>query len=89
MNVAFAKPMTLAEFLEWEDQQELRYEYETQPNIFDPTARHHLGFCVLEMRDRTELDGYYYTLDGTSAKGGIRLQRGEAPPTPAGVAARA
>jgi len=28
MNVAFAKPMTLAEFLEWEEQQELRYEYD-------------------------------------------------------------
>jgi Uma2 family endonuclease len=28
MNVAFGKPMTLAEFLEWEEQQEPRYEYD-------------------------------------------------------------
>jgi len=28
MNVAFSKPMTLAEFLEWEEQQPLRYEFD-------------------------------------------------------------
>ena len=54
---------------------ELRYEYETQPDIFDPTAKHHVGFCVMELRDNDRLDGFYYTLDGTSAKGTIRLQR--------------
>lgn len=54
---------------------ELRYEYETQPEILDPTAKHHLGFCVLELREPDLLEGYYYTLDGTSAKGGMRLER--------------
>lgn len=54
---------------------ELRYEYETQPDIFDPAAKHHTGFCVLEMLDRDLLEGFYYTLDGTSAKGGIKLER--------------
>ena len=28
MNVAFRRPMTLAEFLAWEDRQELRYEFD-------------------------------------------------------------
>jgi Uma2 family endonuclease len=28
MNVAIRKPMTLAEFLAWEDRQELRYEFD-------------------------------------------------------------
>ncbi len=57
------------------EDQELRYEYETQPEILDPTAKHHMGFCVLELREADLLEGYYYTLDGTSAKGGMRLER--------------
>ena len=28
MNLALRKPMSLAEFLEWEDRQELRYEFD-------------------------------------------------------------
>jgi Uma2 family endonuclease len=28
MNLALSKPMTLAEFLEWEERQELRYEFD-------------------------------------------------------------
>ena len=28
MNLAVRKPMSLAEFLEWEDRQELRYEFD-------------------------------------------------------------
>lgn len=28
MNVALRNPMTLAEFLEWEERQELRYEFD-------------------------------------------------------------
>lgn len=58
---------------------ELRYEYETQPDIFDPNAKHHTGFCVLELLDNDLLEGFYYTLDGTSAKGGIKLERSHAP----------
>ena len=31
MSVALQKPMTLAEFLVWEEQQELRYEFDRIP----------------------------------------------------------
>jgi Uma2 family endonuclease len=34
MNLAMRKPMTLAEFLEWEERQELRYEFDG----FEPVA---------------------------------------------------
>jgi len=34
MNLTVRKPMTLAEFLEWEDRQELRYEF----NGVEPVA---------------------------------------------------
>jgi hypothetical protein len=34
MNVAFRKPLTLAEFLDWERRQELRYEFDG----FQPVA---------------------------------------------------
>ena len=61
------------------DDEELRYEYETQPDIFDPTAKHHTGFCVLELLENDLLEGHYYTLDGTSAKGSIKLERQHLP----------
>ncbi len=57
------------------EDEELRYEYETQPDVFDPTAKHHVGFCVLELLDRDLLEGFYYTLDGTSTKGVVALRR--------------
>lgn len=58
------------------EDEELRYEYETQPDVFDATAKHHVGFCVLELHEQNLLEGFYYTLDGTSTKGVIALRRG-------------
>ena len=42
MNLAVRKPMSLAEFLEWEDRQELRYEFDgVEPSAMTGgTARH-------------------------------------------------
>ncbi|HEV7179889.1 MAG TPA: hypothetical protein VGN11_08455, partial [Candidatus Baltobacteraceae bacterium] len=57
------------------EDEELRYEYETQPDVFNPKAKHHQGFCVLELHDRDLLEGFYYTLGGTSTKGLIELRR--------------
>ncbi len=57
------------------EDEELRYEYETHPDIFKANAKPHTGFCILEMVDNNFLEGYYYTLDGTSAKGAIALHR--------------
>ncbi len=57
------------------DDEELRYEYETHPDVFDPIAKRHIGFCVLELHERDLLEGFYYTLDGTSTKGTIAIER--------------
>ena len=42
MNLAVRKPMSLAEFLEWEDRQELRYEFDgVEPSAMTGgTVRH-------------------------------------------------
>lgn len=57
------------------DDDELRYEYQTEANVFDPDGRHHVGFCVVHLQDRDALEGYYYTLEGSTAKGTLRLAR--------------
>ncbi|MDP9025080.1 MAG: hypothetical protein M3N13_06895 [Candidatus Eremiobacteraeota bacterium] len=57
------------------EDEELRYEYETHPDVFEPSAKRHVGFCVLELHDRDLLEGFYYTLDGTSTKGVIAIRR--------------
>ena len=42
MNVALRVPMTLAEFLDWEDRQELRYEFDgLQPIAMTGGTRAH------------------------------------------------
>lgn len=57
------------------EDEELRYEYETHPDVFEPSAKRHVGFCVLELHQRDLLEGFYYTLDGTSTKGVIAIRR--------------
>lgn len=57
------------------EDEELRYEYETSPDVFDASAKRHVGFCVLELHERDLLEGFYYTLDGTSTKGVIAIRR--------------
>lgn len=59
MSIALQKPMTLAEFLDWEERQELRYEFDG----FHPlamtgaTARHELIGNRLRTLLTTRLDG--------------------------------
>jgi Uma2 family endonuclease len=59
MSVALQRPMTLAEFLDWEERQELRYEFDGfQPvAMTGATARHELIGNRLRTLLTTRLDG--------------------------------
>jgi hypothetical protein len=58
------------------EESELRYEYETHAHIVGTAeGRHHVGFAVLQLLDNDHLEGFYYTLDGSTAKGAMVLVR--------------
>lgn len=54
---------------------EVRYEFETHANVLNEEGRHHVGFGVLQLRGDDALEGFYYTLDGSTRKGSMRLRR--------------
>jgi hypothetical protein len=59
---------------------ELRYEYETYAHVMESEGHHHVGFAVVQLLDGKKLEGYYYTLEGSTTKGLLileRLERGE------------
>lgn len=58
MNVAFSKPMTLAEFLDWEEQQPLRYEFD--------------GFQPVAMTGGTAAHAYIRANIAASLRGRVR-----------------
>ena len=59
MNLAVRKPMSLAEFLEWEDRQELRYEFDG----VEPSAM--TGGTVASCHNSGELsDSYWWKAQG-------------------------
>ena len=47
MSIAYQSPMTLAEFLAWEERQELRYEFDG----FEPVAHEQITFNLREALD--------------------------------------
>lgn len=57
------------------DDDELRYEYQTEADVFDSEGRGHVGFCIIRLQSCDALEGYYYTLDGSTAKGTMHLAR--------------
>ncbi len=57
------------------DDEEVRYEYETHADVLNEEGKHHVGFGVLQLRERDHIDGFYYTLEGTTRKGTMQLQR--------------
>lgn len=57
------------------DDEELRYEYKTEADVFDAAGRPHVGFCIVRRQSNDELEGYYYTLEGSTAKGTMHLAR--------------
>jgi hypothetical protein len=57
------------------DDEELRYEYQTEANVFSEEARHHVGFAVLRRETDDALEGYYYTLEGNTTKGTLHFVR--------------
>jgi hypothetical protein len=54
---------------------ELRYEYEMHAHVMRVEGRHHVGFAVLQLLDQDHLEGYYYTLEGSTTKGTMVLRR--------------
>jgi len=60
------------------DDQELRYEFETHADVLNEEGKHHVGFGVLQLRDPDSIEGFYYTLEGTTRKGTMRLARAAA-----------
>jgi hypothetical protein len=56
---------------------ELRYEYETHAHVMESDGRHHVGFAVVQLVNSNGLEGYYYTLEGSTTKGLLTLQRSE------------
>jgi Uma2 family endonuclease len=82
MNLAIPKPMTLAEFLEWESKQELRYEFDgTQPiAMAGGTAAHADIQANLATALRTRLRGKPCKFYGSDLKievtGNIRYPDG-------------
>jgi hypothetical protein len=53
MKVAFSKSMTLAEFLDWEEQQPLRYEFDGfQPVAMTGGTAAHADIKAVHARDR-------------------------------------
>jgi hypothetical protein len=57
------------------DDEELRYEFETHADVLNEEGKHHVGFGVLQLRDRDHIEGFYYTLEGTTRKGTMELRR--------------
>ncbi|HEY8322460.1 MAG TPA: hypothetical protein VIG46_11790 [Candidatus Baltobacteraceae bacterium] len=60
------------------DDEELRYEFETHADVLNEEGKHHVGFGVLQLRDADSIEGFYYTLEGTTRKGTMRLVRASA-----------
>jgi hypothetical protein len=59
------------------DDEEVRYEYETHADVLNEEGKHHVGFGVLQMRSRDRLEGFYYTLEGSTRKGTMQLERAQ------------
>ena len=60
------------------EDEEVRYEFETHAHVLNEEGKHHVGFGVLHKHGEDSLEGFYYTLEGTTRKGTMQLQRVEA-----------
>jgi hypothetical protein len=76
MNVGFRKPMTVGEFLAWEERQELRYEFDgLRPvaTIGGTIAHDLITFNIRKRMPEIEvevpIDVFYTDLDHASSRG--------------------